>query len=70
MSKFQKKCILYVCGNCVPKKGVSQNVYLKTSFVWKKSTQKNEAKMQQKMKTDLPKLATEFNLGFHVGEKL
>jgi len=40
------------------------------SFVWKKSTQKAEAKIQEKMKTDLPKLATEFNLRFHVGEKI
>lgn len=27
------------------------------SFVWKKSTQKNESKMQEKMKTELPKLS-------------
>ena len=40
------------------------------SFVWKKSTQKNEAKMQEKMKKELPKLAAEFNLRFHVGEKI
>lgn len=40
------------------------------SFVWKKSTQKNEAKMQEKMKNELPKLAAEFNLRFHVGEKV
>lgn len=40
------------------------------SFVWKKSTQKNEAKMQEKMKTELPKLAAEYNLRFHVGEKI
>ena len=40
------------------------------SFVWKKSTQKNEAKMQEKMKNELPKLAAEFNLRFHVGEKI
>jgi transposase len=40
------------------------------SFVWKKSTQKNEAKMQEKMKQELPELATEFNLRFYVGEKI
>lgn len=40
------------------------------SFVWKKSTQKNEAKMQEKMKTELPKLAGEFGVRFHVGEKI
>ena len=40
------------------------------SFVWKKSTQKNEAKMQGKMKTELPKLATQFGIRFHVGEKI
>jgi len=40
------------------------------SFVWKKSTQKNEAKMQEKMKSELPKLAVEFGLRFYVGEKI
>ena len=40
------------------------------SFVWKKSTQKNEVKMQDKMKTELPKLAAEFGLPFHAGEKI
>ena len=40
------------------------------SFVWKKSTQKNEAKMQEKMKVELPKLAAEFGVRFHVGEKI
>ena len=39
------------------------------SFVWKKSTQKNEAKMQDKMKTELPKLASQFGVRFYVGEK-
>lgn len=37
------------------------------SFVWKKTTQKNEAKMQDKMKADLPILAASFGLRFHVG---
>jgi transposase len=40
------------------------------SFVWKKSTQKNEGKMQEKMKTELPKLAAQFGLRFHAGEKI
>ena len=40
------------------------------SFVWKKATQKNEAKMQEKMKSEIPKLAAEFGLGFHAGEKI
>jgi transposase len=40
------------------------------SFVWKKSTQKNEAKMQAKMRSELPKLATKNGLRFHVGEKI
>lgn len=40
------------------------------SFVWKKSTQKNEAKMQEKMKAELPKLAEQFGVRFHVGEKI
>jgi transposase len=40
------------------------------SFVWKKSTQKNEAKMQEKMKTDLPKLAAQFGLRFYTREKI
>lgn len=40
------------------------------SFVWKKSTQKNEAKMQEKMKVELPKIADEFDIRFHVGEKI
>ena len=40
------------------------------SFVWKKSTQKNEAKMQEKMKIELPKLAAQFGLRFHTGEKV
>jgi hypothetical protein len=38
--------------------------------VWKKSTQKNEAKMQEKMKTELPKLAAKFGVRFHAGEKI
>lgn len=39
-------------------------------FVWKKSTHKNEAKMQDKMKIELPKIATEFGLRFNVGKKI
>lgn len=40
------------------------------SFVWKKTTQKNEMKMQEKMRSELPKLASEFGLRYHVGEKI
>lgn len=40
------------------------------SFVWKKSTQKGEAKMQEKMRTELPKLAKQFGIRFYVGEKI
>jgi len=40
------------------------------SFVWKKTTQKNEVKMQEKMKSELPKLASEFGLRFHAGERI
>lgn len=40
------------------------------SFVWKKTTQKSETKMQEKMKAELPKLASEFGLRFHIGEKI
>lgn len=40
------------------------------SFVWKKTTQKNEAKMQEKMQAELPKLAAEFGQRFHAGEKI
>ncbi|AJQ25740.1 hypothetical protein JBW_04020 [Pelosinus fermentans JBW45] len=38
------------------------------SFVWKKSTQKNEEKMQKKMKEELPALAAEFGIRFYVGQ--
>ncbi len=38
------------------------------TFVWKKAVQKNEIKMQEKMKVELPKLAAEFGVRFHVGE--
>ncbi len=40
------------------------------SFVWKKSTQKNEAKLQEKMKAQLPLLAAEFGLRFYVGQSI
>lgn len=40
------------------------------SFVWKKSTQKNEEKMQEKMKAQLPVLASEFGLRFYVGQTI
>ena len=34
------------------------------TFVWKTSVQKNEIKMQEKMKVELPKLAAEFGVPF------
>ncbi|TWH46689.1 IS1182 family transposase [Sporomusa sp. KB1] len=40
------------------------------SFVWKKSTQKNEEKLQEKMKAQLPVLAAEFGLRFPVGQTI
>jgi transposase len=40
------------------------------SFVWKKTSQKNETRMQEKMRSELLKLAEEFGLCFHVGEKI
>ena len=40
------------------------------TFVWKGSVYKNEAKMQEKMKSELPKLAKEFGQRFWVGEKI
>ena len=57
-------CSVFIDGT---KLEASANRY---SFVWKKSTQKNEVKMQEKMKTELPKLAAEFDLRFHIGEKV
>lgn len=36
------------------------------TFVWKKSLLKNEAKMQEKMKTNLPQIAQTFGIKFHV----
>lgn len=40
------------------------------SFVWKKSTQKSEEKLQEKMRTELPALAATFGLRFAVGDKI
>jgi hypothetical protein len=40
------------------------------SFVWKKSTQKSGAKMQEKMKAELPKLAGQWGIRFYAGEKI
>lgn len=40
------------------------------SFVWKQSTQKNEEKLQEKMKVQLPALAAEFGLRFHIGQNI
>jgi len=38
------------------------------SFVWKKSTQKNQEKLQEKMRVELPALAAQFGLRFYVGQ--
>lgn len=57
-------CSVFIDGT---KLEASANRY---SFVWKKSTRKNEVKMQEKMKTELPKLATKFGVRFHAGEKI
>ena len=40
------------------------------TFVWKKSVGKHEARMQEKMKTELPTLAKKFGMRFWVGEKV
>ena len=40
------------------------------TFVWKKSVGKNEAKMQEKMKTELPEIARRFSLRLWIGEKI
>ncbi|HML33732.1 IS1182 family transposase [Sporomusa sphaeroides] len=40
------------------------------SFVWKKSTQKHEQKLQEKMKGELPALAAGFGLRFYAGERI
>ena len=40
------------------------------TFVWKKSVGKNEARMQEKMKQELPAIAAAFSLRFWVGEKI
>lgn len=40
------------------------------SFVWRKSAEKNEAKTQEKMETELPKLAAKFGVRFYVGVKI
>ena len=40
------------------------------SFVWKKSTQKNETRMQETMKNEFPKLAAELGLRFYVRGKI
>lgn len=40
------------------------------SFVWKKTTQTQEQKMQVKMKEELPALAAKFGLRFHIGSKI
>lgn len=40
------------------------------SFVWKKTTQAQEQKMQTKMKEELPALAGKLGLRFHTGSKI
>lgn len=40
------------------------------SFVWKTSTQKNQEKLQETMKRELPILAAQFGLRFHVGQTI
>ncbi|WP_050807029.1 IS1182 family transposase [Acetonema longum] len=40
------------------------------SFVWKKSTQKHEQKLQEAMKRELPALVKEFNLRWYLGETI
>ena len=40
------------------------------TFVWKGSTEKHEAKMQEKMKVELPKLAKRFGVKISAGEKI
>lgn len=40
------------------------------SFVWKKSTQKNQEKLQETMKRELPILAAQFGLRFYVGQTI
>jgi len=40
------------------------------TFVWKKTTQTQEQKMQTKIKEELPALAAEFGLRFHTGPKI
>lgn len=40
------------------------------TFVWKKSLNKNETKMQEKMKKELPLLASQHGLKFRVGERV
>ena len=40
------------------------------SFVWKKTITKNEEKMQEKMGKELPTIASEFGIHFHVGDTI
>lgn len=40
------------------------------SFVWKKATQRNEQKLQARMKEELPALAAEFGMRFYVGQTI
>ena len=40
------------------------------TFVWKKSVTKHEARMQERMKAEIPELAKRFGQRFRVGEKI
>ena len=40
------------------------------TFVWKKSVGKNETRMQEKMRLELPKIAVRFGLRFWIGERI
>jgi len=40
------------------------------TFVWKKSVEKEAAKLQSKLKAELPGLAAEYGIRFHVGERV
>lgn len=42
----------------------------KYSFVWKKVLEKNQKKMQEKMKAELPKLVAQLGVRFRVGDRI
>lgn len=57
-------CSVFIDGTKIE---ASANRY---SFVWKKSVQRNESKMQTKMQVELPKLASDFGVRFQAGEQI